>query len=275
MIIGDEVLNGKTVDTNSAYLARLCFAIGLNLKRIEVVPDEEGDIIEVVRRMSERYDVVVTSGGIGPTHDDITYSSIAKAFGLKLRLHDETLSRMRALSIPHPSQKDFSWDKPSPALTAKLRMAELPHDEKHAEANQVLFPTDELWVPVSVVNGNVYILPGVPRLFTQLVDGLKSMWLPRLTDPEGKGINRVMFSTPLAESQVASYLTDLAGRVEPRGVKVGSYPRWGKRHNTVTLVGRDRTFLESLVDEVEKGVQGTRISVEGEDDSPDEDNPQE
>jgi hypothetical protein len=72
----------------------------------------------------------------------------------------------------------------------------------------------------------------------KLLDGLKKSVLPRLVDPEGKGIHRVMISTPLAESAVAAYLTDLAARVEPKGVKVGSYPRWEKSRNTVTLVGR-------------------------------------
>ena len=178
---------------------------------------------------------------------------------------------MKRLSKPHKSQPDFSWDKPSPALTAKLRMIELPTDESRDLKDQVLFPVEDLWVPVNVVNGNVHILPGVPRLFEQLIDGLKPYLLPRLTDPEGKGIYRVLFSTPLAESAVAGYLTELAAKVEPKGIKVGSYPRWGKGRNTVTLVGKDQAFMESLVSEVEKGVDGKRIMTEGEDDDPAED----
>ncbi len=71
-----------------------------------------------------------------------------------------------------------------------------------------------------------------------LLDGLKPSIVPRLVDPNGTGIFRVLISTPLAESEVAPYLTALAARVEPRGVKVGSYPRWKKKRNTVTLVGR-------------------------------------
>jgi molybdopterin biosynthesis enzyme MoaB len=67
LIIGDEVLGGKTVDTNSAYLAKWCFSLGISLKRIEVIADEEEEIVEAVQRMSHRYDFVVTSGGIGPT----------------------------------------------------------------------------------------------------------------------------------------------------------------------------------------------------------------
>ena len=81
-------------------------------------------------------------------------------------------------------------------------------------------------------------MPGVPRLFEKLLHGLKPFLLPRLADPEGKGIHRIMISTPMSESAVAPYLTELAARVEPQGVKVGSYPRWGKARNTVTLVGR-------------------------------------
>lgn len=211
----------QTVDTNSAYLAKFCFSLGINLKRIEVIGDEKSEIVEAVRRMSSNYDFVVTSGGIGPTHDDITYDSIASAFGLPLVLHDETFARMKRLSRPHPSQPDFSWDTPSPALEAKKRMVILPHDKTLPDEDQVVFTAPELWVPVSVVNGNVHILPGVPRLFERMLDGLKPRLLPRLTDPEGKSVYRVMFSTPLAESAVATYLTELAAKVEPKGIKVG------------------------------------------------------
>ncbi|KAI9821813.1 MAG: hypothetical protein M1827_002395 [Pycnora praestabilis] len=266
IIIGDEVLGGKTVDTNSAYLAKFCFSLGMNLKRIEVIADDEDEIIEAARRMSDSYDFVVTSGGIGPTHDDITYQSISKAFGLKLKLHPDALARMKKLSRPHPSQPNFSWDTPSKALSAKLRMIELPIDESREENTQVLFVDEKLWVPISVVNGNIHILPGVPRLFEQMLEGLKPRLVPRLTDPEGKGIHRILISTPQAESEVAGYLTELAAKVESKGVKVGSYPRWGKARNTVTLVGREKDYMETLVAEVEKNVDGHRVSVEGEDD---------
>ncbi|KAH9211314.1 MoaB/Mog domain-containing protein, partial [Leptodontidium sp. 2 PMI_412] len=265
LIIGDEVLGGKTVDTNSAYMAKFCFKLGMALKRIEVIADDEDEIVEAVKRMSTTYDFVVTSGGIGPTHDDITYQSIAKAFSLPLILHDEAYTKMKKFSKPHPSQPNFSWDVPSAALTAKLRMIELPTDTTRPLDKQVLFPVDDLWVPVACINGNVHVLPGVPRLFERLLDGMKPLLVDRLEDP-GKGIHRVLISTPMSESAVAGYLTDLAGRVESKGVKVGSYPRWGKKHNTVTLVGKDREFLESLVAEVEKNVDGKRIQVEGEDD---------
>ncbi|KAH0545514.1 hypothetical protein FGG08_000343 [Glutinoglossum americanum] len=253
IIIGDEVLSGKTVDTNSAYFARWCFSLGINLKRIEVIADDESEIIEASRRMSENYDFVVTSG--------------AKAFGLELTLHEESLARMKRLSVPHRSQPNFSWDTPSPSLTAKLRMVHLPIDTTRCEEGQILFVDDKLWVPIVVINGNVHILPGIPQLFEQLLQGLKPVLLPRLADPDGRGTHMILFSTPLGESVVAPYLTELAAKVESKGIKVGSYPRWGKKTNTVTLVGKDGDYMESLVSEIEKSVQGLRIKAEGEDDS--------
>lgn len=145
-------------------------------------------------------------------------------------------------------------------------MVELPIDDAVPDEDQVIFVNDTLWVPVACVHGNIHILPGVPRLFEAMIDGMKPRILPRLTDPEGKGVLRILISTPMAESAVAGYLTELAAKAEPRGVKVGSYPRWGKDHNTVTLVGRDVEFMESLVPEVEKNVNGRRVEVEGQDD---------
>ena len=206
-------------------------------------------------------------------HDDITYQSIAKAFGLKLVEHQDALQRMKALSKPHPSQPNFSYDVPSPALEAKKRMIRLPIDTARDDTDQVLFVDESLWVPISIVNGNVHILPGVPRLFEKLLEGLKPRLVPRLTDPEGKGVYRLLFSTPMAESAVAGYLTELAAKVEPHGVKVGSYPRWGRKRNSVTLVGKDKNYLDSLIDEVEKNVQGKRVDQEDEldeSDDPDE-----
>ncbi|OJJ37164.1 hypothetical protein ASPWEDRAFT_38820 [Aspergillus wentii DTO 134E9] len=270
LIIGDEVLGGKTIDTNSAFFAKYCFSLGIQLKRIEVIADDESEIVEAVRRMSNRYDFVVTSGGIGPTHDDITYESIAKAFGLKLRLHTPSFERMKKLSKPHPMQPHFDWDTPSPGLTAKLRMVELPHDEKIPDEQQAVFVADDMWVPIAIVNGNVHILPGVPRLFERLLDSLKPSLLPRLTNPDGKGIHRFLFSTPLPESAVAPYLTDLAVRASPHGVKVGSYPRWGNKRNTVTLVGTDQAFMDSLIPEVEENINGRKVTYEEELDPPSE-----
>lgn len=147
-------------------------------------------------------------------------------------------------------------------------MVEIPHDASLPWDNQAIFVADDMWVPIAIVNGNIHILPGVPRLFERLLEHLRPSLLPRLVNPEGKGIYRYLFSTPLPESAVAPYLTDLAGRTESKGVKVGSYPRWAKKRNTVTLVGSDKELLDSLVGEVEENVKGLKVSTEDELDSP-------
>ncbi|KFY26280.1 hypothetical protein V491_01372 [Pseudogymnoascus sp. VKM F-3775] len=247
-------------------MAKWCFSHGVTLQRIETIADDADTIAESARRLSAAFDFVITSGGIGPTHDDITYSSLATAFGVPLVLHEGAYARMRRLAKPHKSQPNFDWTVDSEARRAKERMVLLPLSGDGGEGkdwkDQVLFPVEDLWVPVTCVGGNVHVLPGVPKLFERLLLGLGELYADRL----GEEISRVMISTPMSESAVAPYLEKLQSSVEDKGVKVGSYPRWGKGSNTVTLVGKDKAFLESLVAEVEKNVQGKRVSVEGEDD---------
>ncbi|KAJ2893015.1 Molybdenum cofactor synthesis domain-containing protein [Zalerion maritima] len=217
-----------------------------SLKRIEVIEDDESEIME---------------------------ASIAKAFSLPLVLHEDAYARMRKLSKPHPGQPSFSWDEDTPQRTARLRMVRLPFDETRSAEDQVVFPSEDLWVPVAVVNGNIHILPGVPKLFQNLLTNLEPILKSRLAvDPSGNGggTTRILISTPMPESAVAEYLTELAARVQPKGIKVGSYPRWEKKTNTVTLTGKDPEFLESLVPEVCEKVKGKRIQKEGEDDDDDD-----
>ncbi|KAJ8120325.1 hypothetical protein ONZ43_g2939 [Nemania bipapillata] len=240
LIIGDEILGGKILD---------------QLKKIETIEDEEDEVIDAVKRLSSRYDFVITSGGIGPTHDDITYSAIAKAFGLPLKHHEETYRRMKAISKP---KQGFSWDVESEARTAKLRMANLPFDESRELAEQALFPCDDLWVPVSVVNGNIYILPGVPDLFVKLAKGLWPIITGQPVGAEVKGLHRIVITTPFSESEVAKYLTDLAEEVRAKGVRVGSYSEYQK-DNSVTLTGYDIDYMEGVVPNVIAKLNGKRV----------------
>lgn len=135
---------------------------------------------------------------------------------------------------------------------------------------KVIYVADDLWVPIAVVNYNVHILPGIPRIFVQLLEGLKELLLgDKRVDQERKA-TRVLISTPCMESDVAEFLTNLQERVAAKGVKVGSYPRWGLKRNTITLVGNDKEFIESLVEEVERETVGQRVMEEGELDEPGE-----
>jgi molybdopterin-biosynthesis enzyme MoeA-like protein len=199
--------------------------------------------------MSSNYDFVVTSGGIGPTHDDITYPSIAEAFHKPLYYHEETLSRMEKLAMRRMA------DQTEDQKTARKRMALFPQD------SQVVFVSDDLWVPVVIANNNIHILPGIPRLFTSLLTSLKPRIASRV-DPANKQ-HRFLISTKEPESNIAPYLTELAERVGKFGIKVGSYPRWAGGV-MVSLLGKDEEKISTYLAEVEQGVKGIRVNVEEE-----------
>ncbi|KAE8213565.1 hypothetical protein CF327_g2933 [Tilletia walkeri] len=247
IIIGDEVLGGKTRDSNSNYFAKLCFNLGITLKRIEVIADDTDEIVEAARRMTEQYDLVITSGGIGPTHDDITYESIAKAFEAEpLQYHDETLRRMTELN-----KRRNLPDQTEEMITARRRMALFP--SKNVE---VIFPTPTLWVPVVRMAGKLCILPGVPRLFEALLDGL----VPYISiDKDAPRPYRVLVRTKLPESSIAPFLTKLAERVKAEDIKVGSYPKLFQ-HVEVSLIGTDLDALKKYGDEVAKELDGEIIA---------------
>lgn len=173
---------------------------------------------------------------------------------------------MRRIVKARPNAPPYDWDTPSATLTARMRMAMLPSGPK----TKVIYVAEDLWVPIAVVNHNVHVLPGIPRIFVQMLEGLKSVLLEdKRIDQELKA-TRVLISTPLVESDIAEFLTKLQERVAAKGVKVGSYPRWGQKWNTITLVGTDKEFVESLVEEVERQTKGKRVADEGEMDEPTE-----
>ncbi|KAG2743270.1 Molybdopterin binding protein [Suillus brevipes Sb2] len=252
LIIGDEILNGKTLDRNSNYFARFCFEHGIQLKRIEVIADDEVEMyghscsaspsIEASRRMVKRYDFVVTSGGIGPTHDDITYASLAKSFDQGLVYHNETLARMEV------SGRHRAWvsKQTEEQRTARKRMALFP------DAAEVIFVASDIWVPVVRLQGKLCIFPGIPSLFQKMLDNLKP-FLP--LPPEEERPFRLQVFTGLPESSIAPFLTDLQKRVQPEGIRIGSYP--------VLQKGANRGRVHQLGVEVEKEVDG-RVVTEAE-----------
>lgn len=252
LIIGDEVLNGKTRDSNSHYFAQWCFDLGIELKRIEVIPDDEDVIVEAARRLTQQHDLVVSSGGIGPTPDDITYQSMAKAFsegeGKGEMVYDEEVVRRMAenLKARQVSTEGITEDM----ITARKRMALFPKDNA-----EVIFPTDKLWVPVVRMQGKLCILPGVPRLFEALIDGLQP-YVP--LDPNRPRPYRVLIHTRLPESNISPFLAELTKQCKEKNIKVGSYPKWNNGVD-VSLIGNDWDELEKLIPHVEKEVQGKLI----------------
>jgi molybdopterin-biosynthesis enzyme MoeA-like protein len=192
--------------------------------------------VEASRRMVQSYDFVITSGGIGPTHDDITYASLAKAFNQPLKYHTETLARMKELS---KHRKDLE-NQSSEQKLARDRMALFPADA------EVLFVGEDIWVPVCRLEGKLCILPGIPTLFRKLLHTLT----PYLPLPDTRPFRhlirtRCASSIPgfiqyslcsLPESSIAPYLTSLHMRLKSHKIRVGSYP--GSQPGvTVSLIG--------------------------------------
>jgi len=248
LIIGDEILNGKTRDSNSNYFAKFCFEHGIELKRIEVIADEEDEIAEASRRMVKNYDFVITSGGIGPTHDDITYESLAKAFGQSMVHHQETLRRMTEMR-KHQGKPTKQTDE---QRVARERMALFP------DKAEILFVGSDMWVPVVRLEGKLCVLPGIPGLFTRLLDAL-TKYLP--LPPPSERPFRHLIHTKLPESNIAPFLTSLQARVKGEGIRIGSYPAF-QLGVTVSLIGLDSDRLKELGKEVANELQGEVIAEE-------------
>eukprot|EP00187_Rhodella_violacea_P006438 CAMPEP_0174885664 /NCGR_PEP_ID=MMETSP0167-20121228/933_1 /TAXON_ID=38298 /ORGANISM="Rhodella maculata, Strain CCMP736" /LENGTH=255 /DNA_ID=CAMNT_0016121325 /DNA_START=140 /DNA_END=907 /DNA_ORIENTATION=+ len=237
IIIGNEILSGKVHDSNSHYLAQLLFNRGIQLQRVEVIPDVEGTIIESVSSASRLHDFVFTSGGIGCTHDDITYDSIAKAFGLTVKEHAETIAKMKEI------QPLLDIDG------ARRRMALLPHPCR-------ALWTPELWVPLAVVNGNVFILPGVPKLFRMMLEANLDAF------DAGEGVSqttRRFVWTKQGEGDYADALRSVAER-EVEEIEIGSYPKWmaetQERWCQITVEGDDEEKVKLVTEEVVGLVSG-------------------
>ena len=227
LIIGNEVLSGKIQDTNSVWLARMLYARGVDLVRIEVVPDDKADIARSVRALSERVGPdgwVFTSGGIGPTHDDVSYEAIASAFGAGLALHEPTQKKMAA----HYEAQGKELN------AARLRMATLP-------AGCVVHETPGAWVPLAQLR-NVLILPGVPWLFKLMLDANKELF-------RGPALLSATLYTHAGEGDLAEALTLVAEA--HTAVSIGSYPntqRGDSRFTTkLCFDGRDAEAVAAAV----------------------------
>jgi len=144
ILIGNEILSGKVIDANAAYLCRELRELGVEVRRIAVIPDEVALIAEEVAAFSKLFDLVFTSGGVGPTHDDVTIEGVALALGVRV-VRDE---RLVALIARHAR---------GPLNEARLKMAEVPEGAELTADGELVFP--------AVVVRNIYILPGVPELF--------------------------------------------------------------------------------------------------------------
>ena len=220
LVIGNEILSGKVVDTNSPFLAKQLREIGVDLDRILTIADDVDLIAREVRGMSDSYDYVMTSGGIGPTHDDVTMEGVAKAFDLPLELDPELHDRIEQATGDHFNE-------------SMRKMALLPRGARVEE-------TGELWFPLITVQ-NVFVLPGIPDLFERKFESVRTqlVGVPVL-------LRRVYVMS--YESEIATHLNELL--IEFSELMLGSYPRMGNTDFRVmlTLESRDEQYLQHALD---------------------------
>jgi molybdenum cofactor synthesis domain-containing protein len=216
VVVGNEILSGKIQDTNAYFAARELREAGVSLERIAVVPDELDAIAAEVEYCAERFDVVLTSGGVGPTHDDITMEGVARAFGRKL-VRDPELTR---LIHEH-------WV--GRVNAAGLRMAQVPEGAVLNHAGDAWFPTVQI--------ENVYILPGIPQIFEAKLLALKSRFA---ADPY---YSHAIY-TSAGEGAIAQYLDSCLEQFPE--LLLGSYPKLGHPEYRVklTLESKDRDYLD-------------------------------
>ncbi len=223
IIIGNEILSGRTQDLNLAYIGKRCDELGIQLNETRIIPDNEATIIETVKECRANFTYVFTTGGIGPTHDDISSASIAKAFGKKIIRNDDAVVAM-----------DKYCDA-GKLTEARLKMADVPEDA-------VLIDN-----PVSGAPGfqldNVFVLPGVPIIMQAMFEGITD----RLTGGAPMLSDNVI--TNLGESALAEDLSKLQDKFTD--VSIGSYPYFKKGKLGVNLVLRS-TDAERLAQLSEK-----------------------
>jgi molybdenum cofactor synthesis domain-containing protein len=224
LIIGNEVLSGRTKDANLNWMARRLTDLGIRLKEARVIPDVEAVIVDAVNELRATYDYVFTTGGIGPTHDDITAACIAKAFGVEVRRHPDAVKLLKAY-IPADRLNE-----------ARLKMADVPVGGELIEN------------PVSRAPGfrveNVFVMAGVPSIMRAMFDS----FAPLLTG--GPKVLSQAVATYLPEGAVAEGLGQIQDR--HRDADIGSYPFYRDGKFGCTLVTRtaDAAKLAAAADEI-------------------------
>ena len=224
LVIGDEILSGRTRDANMHHLGGELTKAGIDLREVRVVSDDAPAIVAAVRALSAGFDTVITSGGIGPTHDDITADCIAEAFGVGIDVRDDA----RALLADHYAKSGSELN------AARLRMARIPDGATLIDN------------PVSVAPGftigNVHVMAGVPSVFQAMVASI----LPTLTG--GQPLLSETLRVDRGEGDIAGPLADLAARYDT--LSFGSYPfqKDGKYGSNIVVRGQDEALVQTAMD---------------------------
>ncbi len=227
LLIGDELLSGRTQDVNFPSIAKFLAARGIDLCEVRVVSDVESDIIAAVNALRERYTYVFTTGGIGPTHDDITADAIAKAFGVEIEQHPQAVEMLHKL---------FKANGVEPN-DARMRMARVPQGGD-------LINSDKIKVPGFHI-GNVFVMAGVPKIMNLMLEAVSDMI------EGGPVVMSKSVRIERGEGDLAVPLADIQNRFPD--ISIGSYPfhEKGCYGANIVLRGRNENDLESAFKEVE------------------------
>ena len=240
LVIGNEVLSGRTQDANIRFIATKLGEIGMPLREVRVIPDVPEVIIGTVNEVRAKYDQVLTTGGIGPTHDDITSECIAAAFGVPWEPQPEAWARM---------ERAF---KPGEFNVARQRMATMPRGATLIDNTISVAPGFSI--------GNVHVMAGVPRIMQSMMDFL----VPRL--PAGTPIlSRAVHVIGLPEGVIAEGLGAVQNKYPD--IDIGSYPFYRPGGNGVAIVakGTDAQAAEAVIAEVTALITGfERTPIPGE-----------
>ncbi len=235
LIIGNEILSGRTQDTNTNSIALWLNSIGVKVNEVRVIPDIEDTIIETVNHLRKVNDYVFTTGGIGPTHDDITAQSISKAFNLKYEIHNE------AFKILEDYYKVGEFNE------GRQKMVWMP-----SNANLILNPTSG--APGFNVE-NVFCLPGVPSILRSMLGGLKNSIIG------GKPILSHTISLRTVESEIAKSLSEIQDN--NKDLEIGSYPFFqaGKLGVSIVLRSEDQSKINKCSKEILNFIKAKKIEV--------------
>jgi molybdenum cofactor synthesis domain-containing protein len=225
VVIGNEILSGRTKDANLPFLATNLNALGVRLMEARVIPDIEDTIVATINEVRARFDYVFTTGGIGPTHDDITADAIAKAFGVALPEHPEAVARL-----------ERHYGSPELFTPARRRMARVPQ-------GGILIDNPVSTAPGFQI-GNVFVMAGVPMIVEAMFGSLKH----RLVG--GKPMLSRAVKVNLPEGTIAQPLTDLQARYAD--LEIGSYPafRQGRVMTSLVLRGTEAARLDQAAQEL-------------------------
>ena len=235
LIIGNEILSGRTQDTNTGTIALWLNSIGVKVQEVRVIPDIEKTIIDTVNILRKANDYVFTTGGIGPTHDDITAESISKAFFLDYEIHKEAFKILEA------------YYKPGEFNKGRQKMVWMPKDAK-----LILNPTSG--APGFSIN-NVFCLPGVPSILKSMLGGLKNKIAG------GEPILSHTISLRTVESEIAESLTNVQNK--NKDVEIGSYPFFhaGKLGVSIVIRSEDQSKVDKCGFQILEFVNEKKIEV--------------